>query len=652
MAGTESKQRELFAPTRGDWSPRDDFPKVRSAGLKRVWVDAETDGNDKKKSKPVGFAVTTPAGSWYLPFGHKAGGNLDESAVKRWAQDELRDVTVANINTGFDAEVTLNWGVDLERQGCVLHDVAHAAALINENRYKGVNLDELGHETVGRGKVECPVPPQDIHQVHSSLIGKYAIGDSELAKDVDEAQRPAIAKDSLERVEALEDELIWANNHMERNGMRLDMPKLDRWIEEASAEYAECMMNIWLQTRVKMRPNVVGDWGQLFDAVGLKRNETGEEKTRKVNGEDVFAGMQESYTDDFLKKVDHPLVKDALRMRRISSLKSKYLEKYRKAQRDGILPFNLYQLRAAEEDYGTVVGRYSSANVNIQQVFKVENQVKRFGDSFIIRELMVCDPGEEMFAVDGSQLQFRLFAHYSRDANLIAAYQSDLYLKPGEKPVDFHDLVARLFSLDRQAAKHNNFAMVLGMGREKLANRLGLSCTCRDAKHWAMARVTKGCPSVSAEERKQYLFGMNENHAANCPARKSNDLADRYEREFPAAKRLMKEISKTAEERGWIATLLGRRRRYKEGDKFYSAFAGLLQGSEADMVKSKINTLYKNRGYFGILRCPVHDEVVGDIHPTPEAHARFKELCEVREIPLRVPMIWNAGFGPNWRACK
>lgn len=643
MAKTLRGQQGLFEPMQdtGDWAPPSQLPDL--SRHKEVWLDCETTGNNKRKDKPVGIAIATTEGGTYLPFGHREGGNLDEALIKRWAETELRGKRIANLNTGFDADTMLNWGVDLEAQGCTLHDVAHTAALLNENRYGGFNLDDLGKEYVGRGKEDSHgIKPENYWKAHSSLIGPYAIGDALLARDVDIAQRPFVAADDLGQVERLEDELIWANNFMERCGMRMDVPKLEDWRRALDEEYSELAMRIWSETGVKMYPNKQTSWSALFDKCGLKRNATGETKLKgKYEVVDV-----ESYTDDFLKKVQQPLVQFGLRMRRLSSLKSKYLDKYWKAMVDGVLYYHLYQLRAGEDDYGTVVGRWSSANVNVQQVFKVENQIKRFGDGYIIRELMIPDDGFDMFSTDGSQLQFRLFAHYSRDPCLIDAYKNN----PNQ---DFHDLVAELFHLDRQAAKHNNFGKVLGMGNEKLCDRLGLSCTCKPRSWWS--RETRA--GLEKEEKREHLFGINSNHASGCRAREGNSMATKYDEEFPAAKQLMEEITALADPdkgRGYIKTLLGRRRRYKRGDKFYSAFAGLLQGSEADVVKKLVNHVYKERKTVGVhkLRAPVHDEIVGDIDPDPVLKARYKELCAEERIPLKVPLIWKTGYGRNWKECK
>jgi DNA polymerase I-like protein with 3'-5' exonuclease and polymerase domains len=311
--------------------------------------------------------------------------------------------------------------------------------------------------------------------------------------------------------------------------------------------------------------------------------------------------------------------------------------------------------------------------VNIQQVFKPGNQRDKFcncgapkdsphsercfGQSYIIRQLMIPDDDCVLAATDGSQLQFRAFAHYSNDTELIAAY-----LKNWD--VDFHQMVADLFSLTRQAAKHNNFAMVLGMGREKLADRLGLSCECQPREWWSrLARMKIG----DREERQRHIFGFNSNHSPSCPACKSNDMAEEYDRKFPAAKKTMEKVTafaegktrKDEEGRGFVRSLLGRRCRAIEGDKYYSFFAKLLQMSEADLVKSKINTLYKNREVLGIkkLRCPVHDEAVYDVLKD-NYDRNLRRINEAtngvveRGVRMRVPMIWESKLGPNWSQMK
>lgn len=599
---------------KGDWVPPQSLPVLRGK-YKSIGLDVESSGKDKFKDTTCGIAVYTPDGKkYYIPHGHLGGGNLDADLVSRWGQAELRDLQIINLNTGFDAELLKKpLNIDLEEQGCTLRDVAHSAALLNENRYAGFNLDSLGHEYVGRGKRKIDIPPEDFHKVHSSLVGPYAEDDAELAFAINEAQKPLLEKEDLVKVLELEDELIWVNNHMERSGARLDRRKLEGWVKQSKERYGNLILDIWRITGVRVNPNSSDDLAKLFRQQGLSMPE-------------VTADGQ--WTKKYLAKIaeKNTVVKMALQARQIDSLKSKYLDKYlKRLDKDDIMRFHLYQLRAGDEDFGTVSGRYSSANVNVQQVFKCERQIEEFGDEYIIRELFIPDDGFDMFSGDASQIEFRLFAHYSGSQRLIGEYQRD--------PMkDFHQMVADMLGQSRTKAKGNNFGKLYGMGRKKLARQLGLSCVC-------------GCPDKYAWD--------NTRHDTACPMIKANELADEYDSKFPEAKRLMNTAMRLAEQRGYVRTLLGRRRRYPERENLHSALNAVIQGSAADVFKLKILQLYKERKTIGIhkLRMPVHDEEVGDIMRGEQPRKRLQEAFAESVIDLKVPVLWDLEFGPNWRSC-
>lgn len=611
------RQRALFEPsqlsTKTSWTPPESLPQIRGR-FKRIGFDKETTGKNKFTDSSVGTAISTPDGKrYYLPTGHRGGGNLDRGLVRRWAQAELRDIELVGLNIGFDSEMSLGEGVDLEAQGCTLRDVGHSAALLNEQRYAGFSLNDLGIEYVGRGKKELTVPPEDIHKVHSSLVGPYAEEDAALALDIAEKQDPMLEAEDLMKVQQLENELIWANNHMERNGARIDRPKLERWVEESKQRYGDLILDIWRATKIRVNPNSPDDLSKLFKHLGIRND-------------NLTAGGDESFTKEILSKIDDPVVKMALKARQINSIKSKYLDKYlKRLDSNNILRFKLYQLRAGEEDFGTITGRYSSADINIQQVFKVENQIEQFGDEYIVRELFIPDEGFDFFSGDASQIEFRLFAHYSGSRRLIDAYRNN-------PKMDFHQLVADMLNQIRNHAKHNNFGKLYGMGLRKLARRLGMPCTC-------------GCPDKFAWDETR--------HAAGCPMIKAIAIAHEYDSQFPEARRLMNTAMRLAEQRGYVRTLLGRRRRYPTRENLHSALNAVIQGSAADVFKLKVIQLYRNMKTIGIhkMRFPVHDEETGDVEKSETAHRRLREFFNDSVYPLEVPVLWDVEIGSDWRAC-
>lgn len=645
----------LFTNT-GDqkpWTARTELPSLD--GVTELAIDTEATGKNKRKDTPIGLSTNLTG---YLPWGH-AGGNLDPETVRQWCKKELVNKKLIGLNIGFDAEVMLRWGVDLEAQGNQLYDVAHGAALLNENRYSGFNLGDLGLEYCGRPKLDEALEKDRMADYHASMVGAYAEEDANLTWDVYQAQRPLIAKDNLEKVDDLESKLIWANNHMERSGARIDVFKMKGMAQSLIDEVGDLTMDIWKRTGVKLDPGKNATWDRLFVACGMEPNKPLTDAKGKAKS---------SYINDFLKPIKNENVQQGLRIQRLLSLKSKYFAKFPKTLDGDILCFQLFQLRAGEDTHGTVVGRYSASNFPIQTCFKVENQVEKYGNGYIIRELMVPDDGFDFFAADGSQLQFRLFAHLSKDKDLIRAYHEGYKrwlqgfkctecLKGTRcklhKDVDFHQMVADLFSLSRQNAKTNNFALVMGMGRALLAHNLGKECNCQPESYWWW----KGDRDTFKK------FEDNDNHASDCPAREANDLADQYEDKFPSAGKTMEMVVAYAKKHNFVPTLLGRRRRYEEFEqrgavkqktRYHKTLASWLQGSEADIAKSKLLRVYNERDAIGIhkMRMPMHDEITGDIQKDDKARERLREVLRIQEIPCRVPISWADEYGDNWRACS
>src|SRR5262249_22661090 len=161
---------------------------------------------------------------------------------------------------------------------------------------------------------------------------------------------------------------------------------------------------------------------------------------------------------------------------------------------NNVIRYGLHQMRSTtdqgdeESGYGTVTGRFSCGggkyNINIQQVMKVEAQGENFVRDYIIRELFFTSQRLSFGASDARQIEFRLFSHAAACFGYTAT--ADAYAR--DPWVDFHMAVTIMMNptiVDkavlkalRKEMKHNNFGVLYGMGREKLARRLGLPCTC------------------------------------------------------------------------------------------------------------------------------------------------------------------------------
>lgn len=599
------QQRSLYAEFAGTpkskWRPSEP-PDL--TGVKDVELDLETTGLQvvHGTDRPIGVAIGYGDQRRYLPTGH-AGGNLDEAAVIRWAREQLRDKDVWNFNIKFDAHAFRKWGIDLEEQGCRLHDVALDAALLNDH-LTDFALEDVAQDWLGVGKVEG-LKVDELASYHASEVEPYGCQDISLVSQLRAKMRPVIEREELLEVQALEHETIFAVVEMERNAAPIDREKLDRWVRETQAEVTRLILEIRAETGVTY--NKPADAAKIFYA-------------HKLPITYYTPTGAPSFTDEILGLYSDPTVVKMRHVRRLQSLRSKYLLAYQKALLpNGRLPYNLHQLRGDYDEggaKGTITGRFSSSNKNIQQVMTTDKQVERFGGSYLIRELFVPEDGWWLSS-DAEQIEYRIFADKANSAQLLRAYR--------ENPrANFHKVVHEMVKpykdISYKATKNLNFCKLYGGGAGKVARMLG----------------------IEEDEAKEFVRA--------------------YDSAFPEVKRLLRLASDKAEERGWVRTLTGRRARFVKGCKcpacaysgprFYKALNGVIQGSAADIMKKKLIELHQARKATGFkMRFTVHDEVNGDVPDLESAH-RVNAILNTQSFGLKVPILWKTEVGANWAQVK
>jgi len=351
-----------------------------------------------------------------------------------------------------------------------------------------------------------------------------------------------------------------------------------------------------------------------------------------------------SFTDEILKKIQHPAIQSARRANRLRSLKAKFLDKYTNClDSKGILRYALHQLRAEKEEdsyeTGTVTGRFSSTEVvtgvgcNIQQVIKVAKQRVSFGfdeedpthdeEIFIIRRLHIPEEKKHWLTVDGEQIQYRLFAHEANSPKIIKAYKENPW-------THFHKLVwteVKKYKPDLtyRRQKDLNFATIFGAGLKKQALMLEF---------------------ITAEQFRQL---NNEQAGWSHPLLATTlEVKNIYNRVLPEVPELLRKASDLAEARGFIRSLLGRRMRFPDKTRLHKALNGRIQMSEADILKVKMIELHRQRKQTGFkFRICVHDEVDGDV-ADKESAAKVIAILNHQSFPLRIPILWGGKIGPNW----
>ena len=276
--------------------------------------------------------------------------------------------------------------------------------------------------------------------------------------------------------------------------------------------------------------------------------------------------------------------------------------------------------RIRGETGGTVTGRLSMSNPNLQQV---PARNKEIGP--LIRSLFLPEKGEKWCSSDFSQQEPRILTHYASRSHYDGAETvADAY-RNGD--ADFHQEVATLVGIDRKTAKTIGLGIMYGMGKGKLSDQLG----------------------VSVEE--------------------ASSILQRFNTYAPFVRQLADSVMRSANQKGYIKTILGRRchfdmweplkygmgrpMKYKEAVHeyngeikrafVYKALNKLIQGSAADMTKQAMVRCYE-AGYSPLLQ--VHDELVFSIEDKKDV----ENICKLMEeaVSLDVPNKVDAEVGKNW----
>ena len=613
-------------------------------GIHNIFLNAETSGLQWwDKDRPISISLCLPDGStFYIPWGHRGGGNLDEATCKRWAQRELRGKHITNFNTRFDVHFLRSWGVDLEEQGNTVSDVGHYAALLDDHRFK-TNLDTLVREFLPD---VVPVPRMDESRMVEYHAGEAAAR-SEFnvfaVRELRDVFWPMLDEQDLQRVRALEDKVIYPVCEMEKNGVLLDMELLDKWVKESEQSYLRCLWQIHRETGLNIDVNATADLTRLFVKLHLPITMT--------VGTIAHPKGQPSFTAVILKAIKHPVIDLVRRARKLSSLRSKYLLAFQKRVcSNGILRYALHQLRMTkgegddEGEAGTISGRFSSTEiskgvgVNVQQLTKKEKQRVSFGyndkddshdeEIFIVRKLVIPESGKQWLASDMMQVEYRVFSSYAGNPKVLQAYRDDPFM-------DFHDYVLGLLKpfkpdLTRARCKDCSFAKIYGAGLKKLALMLNF---------------------ITGE---QFEMLTKQRAPRNHPLLAQALEIDRiYSRLLPEVGPLLKKASGLAETRGYVHTVLGRRARFEGGYRSHKAFNAVDQGSSADVMKTKLVELHEARKSTGfIMRVTVHDEVSGDT-PNDECTRMVDQILNRQSFPqIKVPLLWETGVGENWASCQ
>ena len=562
----------------------------------------------------VGVAVAVENWSGYYPIAHEGGGNMDRKKVLKWFQSVLSTpATKIFHNAMYDVCWIRALGLSINGK---IVDTMIASALVDENQMR-YDLNSCSKRYTGKTKSETNLyeaakswgvdAKAEMYKLPAIYVGEYAEKDAEITLELWQELKKEILHQDIKSIFQLETELFPCLVDMRFLGVRVDVEQAQKLKEELHTEEKECLQIVKKETGVDTQIWAARSIAQVFQKLNLPYDST--EKTNSP-----------SFTKNFLQNHPHPLVKRIARAREINKAHTTFIDTILKHSYKGRIHAEINQLRG--DNGGTVTGRFSYSNPNLQQI---PARNKELGPR--IRSLFIPEEGHTWGCFDYSQQEPRLVVHYATLQNLYGVDEVLESYKGGN--ADFHTIVADMAEIPRSQAKTINLGLFYGMGKNKLQAELGIS------------------------------------------KEKSEDLFRQYHNKVPFVKQLMDNVMQRAQDSGKIRTLLGRLCRFHlwEPNQFgihkalphdtalmehgpgikraytYKALNRLIQGSAADMTKKAMIDLHKE----GIIpHIQVHDEL--DISVNNNAD-RIKEIME-DAVSLEVPNKVDYESGPNWGIIK
>ena len=593
---------------------------------KEIAIDLETNDPDLKslgsgnvinKGHIAGVAVAVEGWQGYYPIHHEQGGNMDPKLVLKWLQDVLnqQDTTFIFHNAMYDVCWLRSAGLTIK--GPIV-DTMIAASLIDENRLS-YQLNTLAKYYAGESKDEKVLieaakeyglnAKADMWRLPPMFVGQYAEQDAKSTLKLWQRLKIEMHNQELMDIFNLETRLFPCLVDMRFKGVKVDLEKAQNIKQNLIKREESLIKKIKNLTGVDVEIMAARSIAKAFDKLKLPYD-----RTAKSN--------EPSFTKNFLQNHPHELPQAIAEARELNKAHTTFIDSITKHEHKGRIHADINQIRS--DQGGTVTGRFSMSNPNLQQIPARHPELGP-----LIRSIFIPEDKHVWGSFDYSQQEPRILVHYAKLQNLSGVDEIVDAYNAGD--ADFHQVVADMAGIERKQAKTINLGLMYGMGKNKLMAELGLM-------------------KESAEK-----------------------LIKQYHTKAPFVKQLMDNVSRRANDRGKIRTLLGRachfdlwqpvqfgvfkplpleqaRKEYDEPLKrafTYKALNKLIQGSAADMTKKSMVALYEN----GIIpHIQIHDEV--DI--SVESDEKAEEIIEIMEsaVELKVPNKVDYEKGKNWGDIK
>ena len=582
-----------------------------------VAVDTETTGLNEMRADLVGVSLCIEAGeAAYLPLTHRAGqsddlfgtdalaeGQMDHDTALAMLKPMLEDSTILKIgqNMKYDAKILARVGIQVAPiDDTMLMSYAQNGGLHNH----GMDLLSaryLDHAPIsiktllGSGKSAITFDRVSIDEA-----SRYAAEDADITLRLWHYLKPRLHLNRVTSVyESLERPLVPVLADMEMQGIKVDRDVLSRMSNGFAQKMAGLEAEIHQMAGRSFNVGSPKQLGEvLFDELALpggKKGKTGAYAT----GVDVLEDLA----------TEHELPGRVLDWRQLSKLKSTYTD----ALQDHIHP-ETGRVHTSYSIAGASTGRLASTDPNLQNIpIRTEEGRK-------IREAFVAEAGKTLVALDYSQIELRILAHIADIPSLKQAFADGIDIHALTASQMFDVPLDQMTSDVRRRAKAINFGVIYGISGFGLARNLRI------------------------------------------PRAEAQAFIDTYFERFPGIRTYMDETVAFAKEHGYVQTLFGRRIHTPEigakgphaGFAKRAAINAPIQGTAADVIRRAMVRMPEAIAHLPAkMLLQVHDELLFEVEDCAvealiDVAKQVMERASLPVVKLDVPLIVEAGSGPNW----
>ncbi len=578
--------------------------EIIKAGV--VSFDTETDSLRPVEANLVGMSFSIKENSgWFLPLqsrGLFSDDYPDPAVSLPLVKPVLEDITIKKVGQNIKYDLMVLRRAKIELRG-IHFDTMIASYLLNPSERRH-NMDDLAEkylnyktitykELTGTGKNAIPLA-----EVPLERLAEYATEDADITFRLYKLFKPMLDEQNLtELFETIEMPLLSILADMEYTGIKIDTVHFEKMKKIIVEKVIEVEKKIYEFAGQEFNINSTKELSSiLFDKLNLK--------TAKKTKTGFSTDIQVLET----LKGSHEIIDHLISYRTLSKLHSTYIDSLPKL----ISPVT-GRIHTSYNQTVAATGRLSSSDPNLQNI-PIKDE---FGGQ--IRKGFVPDKGFLFMSADYSQIELRLAAHYSNDANMIKAFRNKIDIHSMTASSVFGVSIDQITPLMRRQAKIINFATIYGVSP----------------------------------------YGLSQQAEINM--RDAAEFIKKYFETYPGFRTYIDTTIEFAKEHGYVQTLLGRKRPVPEITSETSfrregaervAINTPIQGTSADMIKIAMINIAREMTSLKLksrMIMQVHDELVFEVH---EEEAGFVENL-VRDkmenaLKLNVPVVVEIGKGKNW----